>query len=319
VIQARHHGSSARQQFRHAALFYSGERDFVETVGAFVREGIEAGEPTLVIVDSQKLAALESYLGDTAGDVCLAEMEEVGGNPGRIISTWDDFVADRGAQGSRVRGVGEPVHPLRSADELIECQRHESLLNIAFADAPDFWLLCPYDVDTLDAEVIAEARASHPLVVDGGVERHSAAYGGLQAAARPVAQPLSEVPPTADVIAFDTDRLPLLRSVVSEYATAARLSRRRAEDLLLAVNELATNSIRHAGGGGVAHVWRDEAGVVCEVRDRGRDVAPLAGRLRPGPEARGGYGLWIVNQVCDLVQVRTSPAGSTVRLQVRGG
>jgi hypothetical protein len=32
-----------------------------------------------------------------------------------------------------------------------------------------------------------------------------------------------------------------------------------------------------------------------------------------------GYGLWLVNQVCDLVQVRVTEAGSLVRMRVRRG
>jgi MEDS: MEthanogen/methylotroph, DcmR Sensory domain len=44
-----------------------------------------------------------------------------------------------------LRGIGEPLFATRSADELVECQRHEALLNLAFQDAPGFWLLCPYD------------------------------------------------------------------------------------------------------------------------------------------------------------------------------
>ena len=69
------------------------------------------------------------------------------------------------ARGRRLRGIGEPIWADRSPDELVECQRHEALLNLAFADAGDFWLLCPYDVDALDPDVIAEAHHSHPAVV----------------------------------------------------------------------------------------------------------------------------------------------------------
>jgi hypothetical protein len=31
----------------------------------------------------------------------------------------------------------------------------------------------------------------------------------------------------------------------------------------------------------------------------------------------GGNGLWVVNQVCDLVQARTGRAGTTTRLHMR--
>ena len=310
MFQAHHPGHTPpAEEFRHAALFYSGDREFLDAIGGFVRDGIAAGEPTLVVVDAGKIAALRDELGDDADSVLFADMATVGTNPGAIISAWDDFLTENGAEGRRVRGVGEPVHPDRSPDELIECHRHEELLNLAFADAPGFWLVCPYDASRLDPVDVAAARASHPLVIDGGVERHSDAYGGLQAAAEPLYQLLSEVPPTADVLPFDTDALPFVRDLVARYAAAAGMSQTRSDDLLLAVNELATNSVRHASGVGVMSVWLEDSSVICQVSDSGRNDAPLTGRFRPPTGEQSGYGLWMVNQLCDLVQLRVTSTG----------
>ena len=320
MIQAHRSGHTPRpsEEFRHAALMYHGEREFVEAIGAFIRDGVNAREPTLVVVDSHKIAALESHLGDAASEVCFADMAVVGTNPGAIISAWDDFLAERAGEDGHVRGVGEPIHPGRSPAELIECHRHEALLNLAFADAPGFWLLCPYDVEALDPRVIEDARASHPLVIEGGVERHSDRYDGLQAAAAPLTVPLQPPPTGATAFSFDVDALPLVRQLVSERAGSGGLSHRRTEDLLLAVNECATNSIRHGGGFGVVRVWSDSDALVCEVSDTGTIDAPLAGRLRPTPGHPSGYGLWMVNQLCDLVQVRAWPdGGGVVRMHVR--
>jgi hypothetical protein len=52
------------------------------------------------------------------------------------------------------------------------------------------------------------------------------------------------------------------------------------------------------------------------VRDRGRIDDPLVGRIRPGPEQHRGRGLWLVNQLCDLVQLRTSGNGTIVRMHM---
>jgi anti-sigma regulatory factor (Ser/Thr protein kinase) len=56
---------------------------------------------------------------------------------------------------------------------------------------------------------------------------------------------------------------------------------------------------------------------VCEVRDGGQLSDPLVGRRRPSSDQIGGRGLWIANQLCDLVQVRSSDEGAVVRLNVR--
>ena len=86
---------------------------------------------------------------------------------------------------------------------------------------------------------------------------------------------------------------------------------------MLATHEVATNSIRHGGGEGTLRVWHEDGMVVCEVRDRGRLDQPLAGRARPELEDGGGWGLWLANQLCDLVQIRTLPDGNVVRLLLR--
>ena len=85
---------------------------------------------------------------------------------------------------------------------------------------------------------------------------------------------------------------------------------------MLAVHELASNSILHGGGIGVVRAWHDDGAAVCEVRDRGRFDDLLAGRTTPAADQLGGWGLWIANHACDLVE-RTGPAGTTVRVRVR--
>ena len=89
------------------------------------------------------------------------------------------------------------------------------------------------------------------------------------------------------------------------------------EQLVLAVDELASNSIRYGDGAGVLRCWREERHVLCEVEDGGRIDDPLVGRTRPEPQARGGRGVWLVNQMCDLVQIRCGSAGSVVRVHKR--
>ena len=56
---------------------------------------------------------------------------------------------------------------------------------------------------------------------------------------------------------------------------------------------------------------------MCEVADAGRILDPLAGRRRPEPGQLGGYGLWLANQLCELVQVRTFAGGGAVRAHMR--
>lgn len=300
------------------ALMYAGDDGFLEGTVPFVREGLERDEPVLVMVPGRKLDPLRSALGPDASEVHFADMTEVGANPARIIPAWRRFVGERAREGTRLRGIGEPIWAGRSDDELVECQRHEALLNVAFTGRAAMDLLCPYDVDALPEAVIEEARRSHPTVCSGdGTGQESADYVGIEHAAAPFAAPLPPPPEGALELGFDRETLDAVRGFAAMHARDAGLDRRRCEDLMIAVNELASNSIKHGGGRGMLRIWRDGAGVIAEVADRGRIDRPLAGRVQPSHDQVGGHGLWLVNQLCDLMQMRTYDAGSVVRLHVR--
>jgi anti-sigma regulatory factor (Ser/Thr protein kinase) len=301
--------------FRHEALLYSGADGFMEGTLPFVRDGANAGDAMLVVVDAAKIERLRDALGADADPVEFADMADVGSNPARIIPAWRAFVDAH--PGRRLRGIGEPISVQRSAAELVECQRHEALLNLAFADAAGFTLLCPYDVDALSAAVIEKAHHSHPVLVSGGAGRASATYVGVEAVAAPFAEPLPDSPETAYAIAFDTATLGAVRNLVVERATAAGLSEQRAGDLVLAVNEVTTNSVVYGGGHGVLRIWCEPDALICEVSDGGAIVEPLAGRERPPDGHLGGQGLWLCNQLCDLVQIRSFADGAVVRLHMR--
>src|SRR5215207_1078091 len=151
----------ATDAFRHEAVFYAGPEAFLDRVAPFVEEGVANGEPVMVALEAPKLRALKRRLGAAAEHVEWADMGDIGHNPACIIPAWRDFVAGRSGS---MRGVGEPIWPGRTPDELVECQCHEALLNHAFADAEGFHLLCPYDSAHLDRDVIEEAERSHPWV-----------------------------------------------------------------------------------------------------------------------------------------------------------
>ena len=107
-----------------------------------------------------------------------------------------------------------------------------------------------------------------------------------------------------------------LRGYVRRLAADAGLSLIRQDDFVLAINELVVNTVRHSGGPGLLRAWEDDDTLVCEVRDGGHLEQPLLGRIRPQPGQIGGWGLWLVHQLCDLVQMRSSDAGSVVRVHM---
>ena len=114
---------------------------------------------------------------------------------------------------------------------------------------------------------------------------------------------------------YTTD-LAAIRAVVHRYAIKAGLTEARAIDLVLAGSEVAANTVRHAKSPGSLQIWYDATEIICQIHDEGRITDPLAGRRPPSLDARGGHGLWIVNEGGDEVELRSDETGTTIRLHM---
>jgi anti-sigma regulatory factor (Ser/Thr protein kinase) len=205
------------------------------------------------------------------------------------------------------------VHPQRSPTELAECQLHEALLNVAFDAATPFWLLCPYDLEALAADVIDEAQRTHPFIAWAD-RRHASGAFRLIDLADPFDRPVPARPADAATMSFQIGRLRRVRAFVAAQATHAGLDPESSAAMVLAVTEIATNSLRYGGGHGELCAWVQDGSLVCEVSDRGHITSPLVGRVQPVLDGQGGAGLWVANQLCDLVQIFSSSRGTTVRV-----
>jgi anti-sigma regulatory factor (Ser/Thr protein kinase) len=241
-------------------------------------------------------------------------MATVGMNPARILPAWQAFAADHVSTGRSFRGVGEPIWAQRSADELAECQRHESLLNVAFDGNGSWRLICPYDVDALAPAVVDEALRSHPFVVDDGVCTPSGDYRGLAASGAPFDLPLPDPPTIAEAFDFDETSLAGVRGLVHGRADRLGFDATASGDLALAAHEIAANSVCYGGGSGTLRTWANGDVLICEITDRGHLDEPLVGRELPPVNQTGGRGLWLAHHLCNLVQIRNLPTGTVVRL-----
>lgn len=307
---------SRAEKFHHEALMYAGDDGFLAGTLPFIREGIAAQEPVMVAVAAERIRELTQALGSDAQAVRFVDMRQIGHNPARIIPAWVDWVEGVSPDGRPVRGIGEPVWAGRSSDELVECERHEALLNLVLEKHSQLRLLCPYDVDHLDPPALEVGQRTHRLVLNGGESLMSDLYQGTARSSLPYQAPLPPAPGDRIELDFGAGQGLEMREVVAGCAVAAGLPTLRQADLEWAVTELLTNSIRHGGGRGTVRVWEDSAGIVCEVQDRGHLDDPLVGRYRPALPGADARGLWLVNQICNLVQVRSSELGTVVRIHV---
>lgn len=296
--------------FRHEALPYSGHDDFTVAVRDLVRDGLDRDDRLIVLADSAKVVDVSDALGTDAREVTFVALDEHGRNPSRVTTLLNSF---RTANDDRqLLGISETVVPGRSADALSEAQLTEFLLN---DDAVAGWpltLVCAYDTTELPDDAVEVMRQSHAVVrgLDSNPDFRPGYAGDL------MARPLEPPPSAAEHLDVAAPDLMRLREIVHDHAVRCALEADRVDDLVLAVNEVATNSVLHGGGRARVVLWPGARGAVCEVRDAGRITDPFVGRFVPSPTATRGRGLWLVNHLCDLVQLRSSEAGTTVRLYV---
>jgi anti-sigma regulatory factor (Ser/Thr protein kinase) len=121
-----------------------------------------------------------------------------------------------------------------------------------------------------------------------------------------------------ELLPYHRDDLSRVRRVTRQRAVEAGVGRDRVDDIVLAVNEMVSNTLSHVGEGGTLSIWLEthQHELICEVRDGGHIADPLAGRRQPSADELSGRGLWIANQLCDLVELRSGVEGTVVRLHV---
>jgi anti-sigma regulatory factor (Ser/Thr protein kinase) len=301
-------------RLRHIALLYTDAAEYFSTLSAFVLAGVAAGENVMVAIPEPKAAQLHRLLPPAdASSVTFADMAELGRNPARIMPAIEAFLGQ--PAGRPARYVGEPIWPGRTGAEIGEATLHEALINSALRGS-NVTVLCPYDVTDLPAQVVADARSTHPVLIEDGRQTPSASYAGPGQLPAGCPRPLPLPPSDAASLSYDLDLRPV-RELVSIRAAQAGIDADRVGDMVLAVNEVAANTLRHTGASGTVRVWLADHELICELQDEGRITDPLAGRRLPAQDRPGGKGLWMVNQVCDLVELRSTSAGTVVRLHMR--
>ncbi|MFE5210340.1 anti-sigma factor RsbA family regulatory protein [Streptomyces sp. NPDC056600] len=299
----------------HPALFYRSEAEYLDAVGRFVRAAVLGrGAQALVVVPGPRLERLRAHLADLDERVTWLDMTEAGRNPGRLLSLFREFADRHESSESRPSIVGEPLYAARGPFETVEALRHQALVNLAFAGRR-VSVLCPYDV-TLPERVLEAARRIHPVVTEDGVQRISPDFADPLDVCRSFDTPLPD-PVDPLVVEFGEHELALARGTAEDWASRCGLSPARRTDWLLAIGEAAGNSVRHGGGRGTLRMWRDENSLVAEIRDGGQLTDPLVGRRRPDPRSpHGGRGVWIMHQLCDLVELRAGADELVLRLHM---
>ena len=116
---------------------------------------------------------------------------------------------------------------------------------------------------------------------------------------------------------FGRDEITVVRHEVTARLDAGPLGD-RLHGFVLAINEVITNAVLHAGGQGRIVLRATSATVCCTVTDSGPGIPEQFRRPPSVPEAFevGGRGIWLAHQLCDSVTMATGPIGTTIELCV---
>jgi anti-sigma regulatory factor (Ser/Thr protein kinase) len=300
----------------HRAMLYASAEMFRAAALPFLEEGLDAGDSVLVVAPARAVGELHDALGPAAGSVAFRDAAHWYSQPTRTIAAYTTYIEDH--PGARIRVLAEPGWDQGTPAEIAEWTRYESIVNQAFAPV-DATVLCLYDRRTTAAEVLDGALRTHPELVDETGPHPNDAYRDPCAVYAEVDQrPLPPVPAHARSMPVDSIDLCALRAFVGGHAAGHGISSARLHDLLVATTEVATNAIRHGLPPVTCHMWADGDDLVVDVTDAGHWVPEgLPGFLPPRLVEHAGFGLWGVRMLCPLVQLRTGPAGTDIRLRVR--
>jgi anti-sigma regulatory factor (Ser/Thr protein kinase) len=178
-------------------------------------------------------------------------------------------------------------------------------------------------------------RAFRLLMPDDPHPDEPAGPGGRVYQGWPAPVPADGAPPVLD-LGFDSGTLHTVRAQMRACVSNAGFPEGQAEDVVLAVHELAANAVSHGGGAGRLRVWNLAGALYCQVDDgdvptssrQGADHDGIAVIKPNGSSDRAsvnslpcehGHGLWVVQQVADQMQSLSGPGGTSVLIRFDRG
>jgi anti-sigma regulatory factor (Ser/Thr protein kinase) len=301
----------------HRALVYSEPSELVARGGAYLRDGLEAGELVLAIAPLEVLDRLREELGADSGAVDLIDVSAFFARLGRgfaeLTRLLDDYADPPNAS---VRLLWE--HPLegRLPLEARAYLRYEAAINVTLAPFAAS-ILCAYDGARLPDDIVSDARRTHPELLEADGPRRSESFTDPAAFLRGRRERGRAVAGEGYVIS-DLIDLAGARSFVRAKARRAGLQDEALADLLVAATEVAGNALLHGDPPRELRMGVEDGLLMCHVSDSGPGMRePFAGFTIPEAGALSGHGLWVANQLCDLVDIATGRGGTDVGLYVR--
>jgi anti-sigma regulatory factor (Ser/Thr protein kinase) len=289
---------------------YSSASHLIEQLAPRVAAALSAGGPVVAVLDESTGVRLRRALGSDSAEVDFQDPFEVHRMPAFTVAVrWARTSRRITCPGGRALVVNQQMEIDRGPHHWA---RLDIGLNVATAGLP-ITVLCPIAQDVADLPTM---EATHPLVATANGPEPSKRYRQPEESVvdYPPPPPPGLGPPVAQ-LSFSQDDLIDLRHLVLRVAETAGLDADSGADLVLAVNELASNSVEHGPGRGRLRMW-DGPDVVAEVTDHGRMSVPFPGMTIPPPDGARGRGLWLASELADALEVWSEPGNTVIRVQM---
>lgn len=301
-------------RFQHAVGFFADDGDLVRQAAPLVRAALSRGEPVGLAMRPSTEQALLQAVGSPEGVISFAERDGAACVSGQTVAARRAREL-RALVGDAGTGTVLTEHTAQfDGREARFWTELDAALNIACADLP-VSLTCFYPQSSTRQGLLAGARRNHPLLLVDGDLRHNPQH-------QPPHRVLADLPPARLPVLgpphlrlqFRAWNLHEVRATLEQGLLDAGYARAQAEDVVLAVNEVATNAVEHGTLQAELLVWIGPDGVVCEVHDGGRLTDPVPGLRPPHPGERRGRGIWVARQLCDTLHVWSDVRGTHVRV-----
>lgn len=296
----------------HSALFFDDDDDLVGQCVPFITEAFSAAQTVLLLVLPHVRSTIDAALGDDAGRLKLvADAQSFWQGGHQTLMVWDAMFRQLHAEGRPWRVVTQPFWIGQGDGQ--GWHRIESATNRIYETLP-YFSLCLHDTRQVPAAALEEVRRTHPFLNEGAGQVPSPNFVPPERFIHSRQPPWSDPPSGAASLAPAQPRD--ARLFATAAAARARLAA-RCDDVVLAVNEVVTNSFE-AGGCPVMTAWTDHEHLVVEVADdAGGLTDPLTGYRPPNLNEESGRGLWLTWAVADDAALRAQDRGTAIRMYFR--
>lgn len=302
--------------FAHRAAYYSSAEELVSVAAPIAEAGLRGGTPVALIASSDTERRLREALVEPVGLIHLPPPKPWMRRSGQTLATRRAHeLRDLVDWAGPVTVIAE--HRADDPDEdPSSWVETDVALNLALSSAP-ITMTCLYPASLAEGPKHRAVLWSHPWLIDpdGTIRRNSEVRQPAEVLAAHPVPAASRLGTPDHEMTFTPWQLIELRTSVGRATDKLGMEKAKADDFIIAVNEVASNAVEHGRGLGTLQIWQRHDRLVCEVHDTGALAEPLPGLRLPHPSASRGRGVWMARQLCDLLHVWSDGKGTHVQLQ----